>query len=713
MNPIPRFWAGLLLGCLATVCCAQLTLDKMPRYDRYSRLRSQISGSVVRGSLNVTWAPDGKSFTYNRDGKDWRYTLSTGKAEQTDKPEPPRQPDRRRRRGPDRGRQFDTAASHDGKLEAVSKDRNVVIQSRGGASSAQVTTDGSAESRIKYGIASWVYGEELGVRDAMWWSPDDKKLAFYKFDEKDVKDYFIAYDQTKIQDTLNQEPYPKAGAPNPKASLMIYDLASRTTVTVDSDFDSGFGPGLGEYVYGVRWSDDGKNLYYNRTNRKQKIMEWCAADPATGKSRMIIRESQPQSWAENSPAIRWLKGNDKLIWSSERNGFKNLYLYDANGREINPITQGQFDVDSVQEVDEKGKWVYYTARDGANPYLVQLHRAKLDGSKDERLTDPSLSHTVTIAPDFKHFVDVQEKADIPPTTVLRAASGKQLAVLAESNLDKFNALGLRKTERFTYTAADGKTTLYGSIQFPSDFDPSKKYPLIVGVYAGPQSGGGPERFSTPDPITEMGFLVANFEGRGTNGRGKVFRDALYQKLGIVEIDDQAAGVKYLRERPYVDGKRVGIQGTSYGGYSTVMCLLRYPDVFQVGCANSSVTDWHNYDSVYTERYEGLPDEGENKAGYDAGSAMTYAGNLAGRLMLYFGTADNNVHPSNTMQLVQALNQAGKRFDMMVGPDLGHTAISQNRMWEYFVQYLILDADKDPLKVAWGRRKKMKEASNRI
>jgi dipeptidyl-peptidase-4 len=211
----------------------------------------------------------------------------------------------------------------------------------------------------------------------------------------------------------------------------------------------------------------------------------------------------------------------------------------------------------------------------------------------------------------------------------------------------------------------------------------------------------------------MGFLVANFEGRGTNGRGKVFRDALYQKLGIVEIDDQAAGVKYLRERPYVDGKRVGIQGTSYGGYSTVMCLLRYPDVFQVGCANSSVTDWHNYDSVYTERYEGLPDEGENKAGYDAGSAMTYAGNLAGRLMLYFGTADNNVHPSNTMQLVQALNQAGKRFDMMVGPDLGHTAISQNRMWEYFVQYLILDADKDPLKVAWGRRKKMKEASNRI
>ena len=205
----------------------------------------------------------------------------------------------------------------------------------------------------------------------------------------------------------------------------------------------------------------------------------------------------------------------------------------------------------------------------------------------------------------------------------------------------------------------------------------------------------------------MGFLVATFEGRGTNGRGKVFKEAVYAKLGVVEIDDQAAGVKALRERAYVDGANVGLYGTSYGGYASVMCLLRHPDVFRAAVASSSVTDWINYDTIYTERYMGLPDAGENKAGYDEGSAMQYAKNLKGKLMLFYGTADNNVHPANTYQLAQALQRAGKSFDMMAGPDQGHAGINQTRMWEYFIDNLILQPAKpgglEKLHAAWLKR----------
>ncbi len=690
----------------------------MPRYDRYSKLNSQINGSVKRGALTVRWADDGKSFTYTKDDKTYRYDIDKKAESETDKEEPARPTGGRRRGGgggggnPERGRQFAIAMSNDGKSKATTRDRNVYVSDADGKNEVAVTTEGSVVNRIKYGIASWVYGEELGVRQAMWWSPDDKKLAFYRFDESQVKDYFLGYDQTKIQDTLDQEAYPKAGAPNPKVVLYVYDVATKTTVTIGTDFDNGSAKELGEYVYDVKWSADGKELYFNRTNRKQSVMEWCAGDPATGKCRTIVAESQLQSWAENHPECRFLADNQRVIWSSERNGYKNYDLYDVSGKLINPLTQGDFDAGNIISVDEKAKVMFYMARDGENAYLGQLHRVGLDGKGDVRLTDPSLNHTVSVAPDGKHFVDVAEKTDTPPVTKLLDEKGKEIATLMQSDLTKFNELGLKKSERFTYKAADGVTTLYGTLSFPSDFDPAKKYPLLVSVYGGPESGGGEERFALPSSITEMGFLVVSFEGRGTNGRGKAFRDAVYGKLGVVEIDDQAVGVKFLAQRPYIDGKRVGIFGTSYGGYFSAMSILRYPDVYHVSCASSPVTDWRNYDSIYTERYMGLPDATENLAGYDAGSAMTYAKNLKGRFMLYFGTADNNVHPSNSVQLAQALNRELKRYDMMIGPDQGHSGMNSTRMWETFVQYLILDAPKDPLTFAWNAKASERKARKR-
>jgi dipeptidyl-peptidase-4 len=696
-----RALPALLLAAVAGAH-AQETLQEMPRYDRYEKLRREITGSVKRGQIFANWAEDSKGFTYSKDGKTYNYDVAAKKAEETTAPATGRGGGRGGNRGaPQRGRQFDVAFSPDEKLKAFSRANNVFLSTPDGKDEVAVTTDGSVAKRIKFGIASWVYGEELGVREAMWWSPDSKTLAFYKFDETPVKDYFIAMNQVEFQDTLDTEAYPKAGAPNPIVTLMTYDLASKRTTVIDTQFGD---KAMGEYVYDVRWSPDGKELFFNRTNRKQNAMEFCAANPSTGACRVVVREDQPQSWAENHPDVRFLDDQHRFVWSSERNGFKNFYLYDLSGKLLNGITQNQFDADQIVRVDEKDGKLWYSGRSGANPYLQQLHVVSLAGKGDKRLTDPSLNHTISLAPDGKHFVDVSQSVNTPPVSNLMDAGGKMIANLDKSDLSKFNELGLKTTERFSFTAADGKTLCYGTLQFPSDFDASKKYPVVVNVYGGPESGGSPETFQTPNAITEMGFLVVWIDGRGTNGRGKAFRDAVYGKLGVVEIDDQAAGIKALATRPYVDGKRVAINGTSYGGYASLMAILRHPDVFQVASASSSVTDWRHYDSIYTERYMGLPWESENLQGYIDGSALTYVKNLKGKLMLYFGTADNNVHPSNTLQLVRALEGAGKRYDMQVGPDRGHTGINQTRMWEYFVTHLILNAPKDALARVWTARR---------
>jgi dipeptidyl-peptidase-4 len=293
---------------------------------------------------------------------------------------------------------------------------------------------------------------------------------------------------------------------------------------------------------------------------------------------------------------------------------------------------------------------------------------------------------VDIAPDGKHFVDVMQTHDLPPATRLCDAAGKVVAELATSNMEKFESLGLKRVELINYKAADGTTELYGMLHFPSNFDPTKKYPLLVSVYAGPQTNGARETFTLPNSITEYGFLYATLDSRSAAGRGKRFLDAIYLKLGVTEIDDQAAGVKAIGEREYVDKNRVGIFGGSYGGYASILCLFRHPDVFQAACASSPVTDYRLYDSIYTERYMWLPQE--NSQGYDAGSAMNHIDKLKGRLMIYFGTADNNVHPSNSLKLIQKLQRAGKSFELQIGPDQGHSGISQPRMMEFFIENLV-------------------------
>ena len=679
---------------------AQDRLKTMPGYEHYQRLSREMSNAVKLGILTVTWTNEGQAFDYQKDGKRYHYDIAarlvtelqltnTNAPAQTDERPPGERRRTRGQGGPARGRQAGSAISPNGKLKAVYRDRNLWLSDTNGENEIAITQDGSDKKRLKYGTASWVYGEELDQTTAIWWSTNSDKLAFYRFDESPVADFYLVRNLTNIQDRLEVEAYPKAGATNPIADLLVYDVKTTNTVLMDTRDGNPFNDTVvGHYVYGISWSPDGKELLFHRTNRRQNILEFCAADPDSGKCRVILREEWPASWVANSPAMRFLQDGRRFIWASERTGWRNFYLYDLSGQLIAQLTDHAFEVGSVEHVDEKAGLLYYTARSGDNPMKLQLHRVRLDGHEERRLTDAAFNHTVDFAPDGQHFIDTSQTHDSPPISRLMDAEGHLIAKLAESDLTKFRKLHLRPAELLQFKAADGQTTLYGLLQFPSNFNPNKKYPQLVSVYAGPATPGARETFVQPNSLCEYGFLLASFDSRSANGRGKWFLDAIYEKLGTVEIDDQAAGVKSLWSRHYVDKKRVGIFGTSYGGTASALCLLRYPDVFRAACSSSPVTDFRNYDTIYTERYMWLPQE--NKAGYDAGSLMNSADKLKGRLMLYYGTADDNVHPSNMMQFIKALQRAGKSFEVQVGPDLGHSSISRDRMMEFFIENLVLD-----------------------
>ncbi|HEX5069181.1 MAG TPA: DPP IV N-terminal domain-containing protein [Vicinamibacterales bacterium] len=735
--------AALGLALMIVPMHAQDRLRTMPGYDQFQKMQTAMQGgpAVISGAVTPTWAEDGKSFTYSAAGKAYKFDLATMRAEVTGdapvagagrgagpgraggappaggrqggggrgaaqlpsgapNPCPPEQVQR--------GRQAACSASPDGKMKAYYRDRNIYVSNADGTGEVAITTDGSEKSRVKYGVGSWVYGEELGQTTAIWWSPDSRKVGFYRFDESKVKDYYIQMEQTQLQVSLDTEAYPKAGTDNPVADVMVYDVATKQKVTLDTRSGKPFAnETVGYYVYGMTpqgaWLPDSSEMLMNRTNRRQNVMEYIACSPATTKCRVIVPENWPTGWVENRPTMRWLADHKRFIWESERNGFSNYYLYDISGRLINPITtNATFESAGIVKVDEAAGVMFYMARDGDNYMKQQLHRVGLDGKGDVRLTDPKFTHTVSLSPDNKFFTDVYQTHDTPAATQLVDASGKVVAQLAKSDLAKFNAIGLKKVEMFTYKAAYGATTLYGTIAFPSTFDPSRKYPTLVSVYGGPASGSSvpTETFATPSATAEYGFLLVSLSSRAAPGMGKKMLDSIYMKLGVTEMDDMAEGIKSLWTRPYFDKERVGIYGTSYGGYTSAMEILRHPEVFTAASASSPVTSWYHYDTIYTERYMWIPQE--NKEGYENGSAMKYARDLQGRLLLYYGTADNNVHPNNSMQLIKALQQAGKSFEVQVGPDAGHSGVNNQRMMEFFIENLIQHPERLKAPVAPAR-----------
>lgn len=696
---IGRFWLiGLALAMAAPAALAQSRILTMPGYENWAQVSPQISGSVKLGSISAQWAEDSKSFDYSFDGKRWRFDLATLRASEA----PPREAAEEARPAPvtgggpvlARGRGAEAnVTSPDGQNRAFSRDYNVWVAAAAGTNEKQISTDGSAVARIRNGVGSYVYLEEFNVSSPVWWSPDSRKIAWMRYDESLVEDYFLQLEQAKKLSTVLTQAYPHPGSNNPIADLMVYDLDSGVTTKMDVRNGQPFiNDVVGHYVWAAQWTNDGSEILVRRADRLQKIYDLAACAPTTGACRSVVRESRPQAWASGT-APRLLEDGKRFIWMSERNDFRNFYLYNLQGKQLARLTNHNSDVAEIVKVDEKAGLLWYTARTGDNHMKLQLHRVKLNGSGDKRLTDPAFTHRVDVAPDGQHFVDVAQTHDTAPVSRLLDLDGKVLAEIAASDTSKFDSLVLKRTEFFTFTSADGKTPLHGALQFPSNFDPSKKYPMLVSVYGGPGSGGLTENFSPANAITEYGFLLLRLDARTNAGRGRKILDTVYKQLGIVEMDDFAAGIRSLHGRPYVDRERVGIYGTSYGGTSSATVLMRHPDVVAAAVSNSPVTDYRLYDTAYSERYLGLPQT--DKEAYDRSAVLTYVNQLKGDLLIYYGTSDDNVHPKNSIQLIKALQTARKSFEVQVGPDRGHTGVDVTRMMEFFIQRLVVEKQAAP------------------
>jgi len=661
----------------------------MPGYAAYVKASKAGQRVLSDGVVWAKWKSDGSGFTFMKESREaWTYDLKTKRRQPTKDNNVTSFEDLTFRFGSGADGQFDSATSPDGKLTATSRSGNIKITE--GKTEEKVTDDGSPKSRIRYGSIPWVYCEELAQVDSMWFSPDRRKLAYYRFDESKVKDYYLATDQLGLQDSLKTEAYPLAGTPNPLADLYVYDRNTRKSEKIEAHQNTS----SDEYIYDASWAPTGRELLFFRMNRQQNQQELVAADPQTGKCRVIFHRERRNGWFEplttgDAPVttrqITWIPKSTQFLFVNDDSGFRNLDLYDLNTGFIRHVTTHKFDVRYVKAIDLAHGTVWYTSQGEQNPYLVQLRRIRLDGTQDLRLTDEKLSHQVKISPTGNAFLDLSTSYEALPVTRLCDADGKVLDTIAKGDDQKFAKLGVRPAERFTFKAADGVTDVYGYLMKPSNFNPNKKYPLLISTYAGPNDGTQEELFKLPDPITELGFLVAWIDSRGSGWRGRAFKEVLFHRLGGPEVDDQAAGAKALAKRAYIDPNRIGIFGTSYGGYVSLMAMMRYPSVFKAASASSPAVDWHDYDTIYTERYMGLP--AEQKEAYDRSSLLPLAAKLKGRVLLYFGTSDDNVHPAQMFKLVHALDKIGKGYEMAIGPDEGHSEVNRARMMEFFIDHL--------------------------
>jgi len=604
---------------------------------------------------------DNKGIFFTEDNTDFVFNLEKRELRKLFKPEVERPPytDELMRRM-ETSQLWNGTYSHDYKLFAYIKDYDIYV----------VDTETKEEKRLTYGSEekmngrpSWVYPEEFGQRDAYWFSPDNSKISYLQYQEKDVFQFPIVHELT-FEAGLEQMRYPKAGETNPTVNLFIVDIESGEIeqVPTNSDPDT--------YIVRPIWRNDGTELTFRRLNRKQDHLELLAYNLKTKQVRTILEEREDAYINLHDNFIQ-LDDNKTFIWTSETSGFNHIYHYDFSGKLINQITEGEFPVGNIEAVDQDNKKIYFTAYQnmGLDSYFYSVN---MNGKNMKKLSGGEGRYSVSMNDAAEYYVETHSSFDSPYQANLFSANGKKIRNLMKADISKVEAAGLQKPEFTTMKAADGTTELPVLIYKPVDFDPNKKYPVVLPLYGGPGYQDVTNTFKTADGyqrMAQLGFIVVRANYRGSGNRGKEFQTLHYGKLGTLEIDDYAAVIEQVTERDYADGERVGVYGHSYGGYATALLMLRYPNLFHAGVSGAPVTDWRSYDTIYTERYMNTPQA--NKEGYDVGSAMTYADQLKGELLLIHGSVDNNVHPQNTIMLVDALIKADKDFDLMMYPGNRH------------------------------------------
>jgi dipeptidyl-peptidase-4 len=556
--------------------------------------------------------------------------------------------------------------SPDGLKICYAKENNLFVYEIATQKTIQITVDGN-KNEILNGITDWVYEEEFAFVRAFDWSFDSQKIAFIRFDESQVPEFTMNVYKNDLYPSNETFKYPKAGEKNAEVSLHIYDVIAATKKEIDLSNYSDF------YIARMKWTNDNNLLAAQVLNRHQNNLDLLLIDGTTGTSKIILNEKD-KAYVDVTDNLTFLKDNS-FIWTSEKDGFNHIYLYDKTGKLKNQITKGNWEVTAYYGFDEKGKTIYYQSVENGST-IRDVYKISLDGKKKVKLSQQVGTNAATFSPNFDYFINTYSSATNPTLyTLNNTKDGKSIQTIVDNTAlaDKLKNYNLPTKEFFELTTEKGNK-LSAWIMKPKDFDATKKYPVFMYQYSGPGSQEvANEWFSSNDywfmMLTQKGYIVACVDGRGTGYKGAGFKKCTQNELGKLEVEDQIAAAKIFGSYDYVDANRIGIWGWSYGGFMSSNCILKGADVFKAAIAVAPVTNWRFYDSIYTERFMKTPQE--NPTGYDDNSPINHVDKLIGNYLIIHGTADDNVHVQNAMRMIRALQLGNKTFDQAIYPDTNH------------------------------------------
>ena len=555
--------------------------------------------------------------------------------------------------------------SPSGDKVAYVNSNNLFVKDLSNSKTIQITTDGELNQIIN-GATDWVYEEEFGLTKAFFWSPDEKKIAFYKFDEREVKEFSMDMFNTELYPSQYQFKYPKAGEDNSKLSIHICNFDDGETVMISLNKSY-------EYIPRMNWTKSNDLLYVLAMNRYQNELDFILYNTTNSSSEILFSEKD-KYYIDVHDNTTFTDDKQSLIWTSEKSGFNHIYLVNLENGQSQQVTTGNWEVTKYHGMNQDDNKVFYTSNEEGT-INKSLYCINLDGSEKTKLSEDLGTHSSTFSNGMKYYSNTYSTADTPPYISLHNHAGKEIRVL-EDNADlstKMEEFDLTKKEFFSFTTSED-VNLNGWMIKPSDFDPNKRYPVFMFLYGGPGSqqvvnSWGWFNYFWYQHLAQKGYIVACVDNRGTGGRGAEFKKMTYLQLGKYETIDQIEANRYLAKLPYVDKNRIGIQGWSYGGYMSSLAITKGADVFKTAIAVAPVTNWRYYDNIYTERYMRTPQE--NASGYDDNSPINHVDSLKGNYLLIHGTADDNVHVQNTYEMVSALVKANKQFDLFVYPDKNH------------------------------------------
>ncbi|MFO7673186.1 MAG: S9 family peptidase, partial [Lutibacter sp.] len=552
--------------------------------------------------------------------------------------------------------------SPDSKKVAYAKNNNIFIKNLETNEVIQVTFDGK-KNEIINGICDWVYEEEFSFVRAFEWSADSKNIAFLRFDETEVPTFSMDIVGSELYPTQQVFKYPKAGEKNSIVTLSLFNVSEGKTTKINL--------GNYEYIPRIKWTNNPEILSVITLNRHQNDLKLVAVNAVNFSSKVILNETD-KAFVDIQDNLTFLTDNS-FIWTSEKGGFNHIYHYSKEGKLINQVTKGNWEVTNFFGINEKSNTIYYqSVEDGSINRTI--YSIKLNGTAKKRLTNASGTNQASFSKNFNYFINTFSDANTPPVYTLHQSNGNQLKeILNNSKLSqKLANYNTSKKEFFVLNTKNGDFNAW--MLKPTYFDVNKKYPVFMTQYSGPGSQSVSNTWNAANDywyqhLAEKGYIVVCVDGRGTGYKGADFKKITYKELGKYEVEDQIESAKELGKRSYVDANEIGIFGWSYGGFMSANCLFKGNDVFKMAIAVAPVTSWRFYDSIYTERYMRTPQE--NPSGYDENSPLNFANLLKGNFLLVHGSGDDNVHVQNTMRLTNALVEANKPFDLAIYPDRNH------------------------------------------